>query len=439
MTLRRSFLAYLVVLHGLALAVAAWFHQALGLWFLAIEGGLIVSLVIGYRLISRAMAPLNFIQAFSDVLAEREFSSRFSTVGMPEMDQLIRTYNRMLDTLYRERIQIGEQRGFVERFLQATQVGVLVFDFDERISLVNAAAARFLETDPADLEGRTMHGVAGELSARLRNLAAGDSELVHVAARRYRVERQSFLDRGFERSFIVIEELTAILHESERAAYHKLIRLMSHEVNNTIASTNSLLESCGGYADQLTSEDRADFLEAIRVVVQRNEHLNHFMRDFAEVVRLPLPKVRPTDLDELLEHLRLVFREPCRHQGIEWRRTGQRDLPEIRLDPEQIEQALINVAKNALEAIDGAGAIEVSTRCDGGRVTLAIIDDGRGLDPQRQSELFTPFYSSKPNGQGLGLTLVKEILVKHGFDFSLRTVDGRTEFRVEMPVIAQSA
>ena len=433
MQLRHRLLIYLVGVHLAALAVAAWFHAELGIWFFAVEAVLIASFVLGHRLIQRALGPLNFIQAFSDVLKEREFSSRFSTVGMPEMDELIRTYNRMLDNLYRERIQIGEQRGFVERFLQATNVGVLVFDFDGRITLVNESAAGYLDLEREGLYGQTLRQLEGQMGERLARLTTGAAEMVHLGARRFRVERQTFLDRGFERAFIVIEELTAVLHESERAAYQKLIRLMSHEVNNTVAATNSLLESCTEYAPQLAEEDRADFLSALSVVVKRSAHLNHFMRDFAEVVRLPSPKPRPADLNVMLESLSLVFREPCRERGISWQRTGTADLPEILVDSEQFEQALINIAKNAVEAIDRDGHIEIATRLANGSVQLAIIDDGCGLDDARQDELFTPFYSSKPNGQGLGLTLVKEIMVKHGFDFSLSSRNGRTTFRVQLP------
>ncbi|MDX1570080.1 MAG: ATP-binding protein [Xanthomonadales bacterium] len=433
MQLRHRLLVYLVAVHLAGLGVAAWFHAELGNWFFAIEAALICSFLVGYRLIDHALAPLNFIQAFSDVLKEREFSSRFSTVGMPEMDELIRTYNRMLDNLYRERIQIGEQRGFVERFLQATNVGVLVFDFDGRITLANAAAAGFLGIERDSLYGRTLRQLDGDLARRLTAPDLGAGEMVHLGARRFRVERQAFLDRGFERTFLVIEELTAILHESERAAYQKLIRLMSHEVNNTVAATNSLLESCTHYAPQLAQDDREDFLSALSVVVKRNAHLNHFMRDFAEVVRLPSPKPRSTDLNQILDSLSLVFREQCRERGIVWRRTGEMDLPEILVDAEQFEQALINVAKNAVEAIDQAGHVELVTEVKDEGVDLAIIDDGCGLDTDRQDELFTPFYSSKPNGQGLGLTLVKEVMVKHGFDYSLSSQDGRTAFRVQIP------
>ena len=433
MTLRRRFVCYLLLLHAAGLGVAVWFVDALGYAFFAIEAALLLSLWMGYRLAVKATAPLDFVTAFADVLDDREFSARFSTVGMPEMDSLVRAYNRMLETLYHERLRLGEQRGFVERFLEATPVGVVVLDFDRRINLLNAAAARFLDAAAEELPGRRLGQLGSELATRLAALPVGGSELIQLGgARRFRIEHEVFRDRGFDRSFMVIEELTTVLNESERAAYQKLIRLMSHEVNNTIAATNSLLESCTHYAPQLTAEDQQDFLQAISVVMKRNQHLNHFMRDFAQIVRLPSPRPEPVDLNELLASLQVMFSAECQRQHVLWQRSGERDLPPVRLDPEQMEQALINIVKNALEAIGETGSIEVTTTCTEGHVRLAITDDGGGIPPEIRPELFTPFYSTKPNGQGLGLTLVKEILLKHGFDFAIDSAAGRTTFRIDL-------
>jgi nitrogen fixation/metabolism regulation signal transduction histidine kinase len=383
----------------------------------------------------RSLQPLEFIRSFSDLLHEREFAVRFSPVGQGEMDRLIELYNRMLQALYEERLRIGEQRGFLERFVEAAPVGVIILDFDGRVSLLNTAAMKLLGIESADVAGRRLDTLESDLAQALAQLAPGESRLfTWHSMRRLRLEKLSFVDRGFARQFVLLEELTRVLNESERAAYEKLIRLMSHEVKNTVAVTNSLLESCRTYAPQVGDADRTDYRNALDVVIDRNEHLNRFMHDFAEVVTLPKPDRRPCDLGALVDALEVMFRVQCRERRVDWLRSGDDAVPLVRLDPEQMEQVLINIVKNALEAIDCDGTLEVALRADGGSVELSVFDDGAGLDREIRGELFSPFFSTKAEGQGIGLTLVKEILLQHEFEFDLAPAeDGRTRFRILVP------
>lgn len=435
MTLRRQFQLYLVLLHLAALGLAAWYHHVLGPWFFLVEFALLASLYVGLRLINTALKPLDFVKSFKDLLNEHEFSTRFSQIGQAEMDQLIGSYNTMLRNLYEERLRLGDQRGFLEQFMQATPVGVLITDFDGHITIANPAAAQFLGLPVSSLAGKRFGQLKSRLARQISALKPGESQMVQKqGARRLRVQRQAFADRGFEREFVLIEELTAVLNESERAAYEKLIRLMSHEVNNTVASTNSLLESSLSYADQVSVKDREDFTKALRVVITRNEHLNRFMRDFAQVVKLPEPSPRPVDLAELLQQLETIFQAQAAAQDIAWTSHIDPDLPMVMIDRQQFEHALINVLKNAMEAIGTEGDIEVRAERENGRTKLSVIDNGEGLADKPGEELFTPFYSSKSSGQGLGLTLVKEIMLRHQLEFDLHSLqDGRTCFYVRFP------
>jgi nitrogen fixation/metabolism regulation signal transduction histidine kinase len=428
------FQLYLAIAHLAVLATAAWQYELLGPWFFAVEALVILSWILGARMIAQALRPMAFVQSFSDLLHEREFSARFSPVGQAEMDRLVELYNNMLGELYVERLRLGEQRGFLERFMQATPIGVVIMDFDGRVSLANASALQFLDATVDELTGNKLDQSGSDLAQSLQQLKAGDSRLVGWrGARRLRIEKQAFVDRGFHRLFVLIEELTGVINESERSAYEKLIRLMSHEVNNTIASTNSLLQSCQNYAPQITEQDREDYSNALDVVITRNDHLNRFMRDFAQVVKLPAPAPRVVELEELLEHLRVIYRSQCEERNIAWVRTGQVPAPKVRIDREQMEQVLINVVKNAVEAVDRDGELEVNVEVAPGEVVLSVLDDGCGLEATQRDEVFTPFYTSKVGGQGLGLTLVKEILLKHRFDFSLEAnSDGRTRFMIQM-------
>jgi two-component system nitrogen regulation sensor histidine kinase NtrY len=248
------------------------------------------------------------------------------------------------------------------------------------------------------------------------------------------VQRGGFVDRGFPRAFFVLEEVTGELRQAERAAYEKLIRVMSHEVNNTVASSTSLLQSSLTYARDLSPEDRTDFETALGVVIARTGQLNTFMKGFADVFRLPAPARQPCELIGILERVVALISARPEAERIAWRWELDATAVRVSADPAQLEQALLNVVKNAVEAIgsDGAGGtvtIGVTSKTD--PPTLVVEDSGAGLTAEAQANLFTPFFSTKPGGQGIGLTLVGEILAGHGFDYALeRTHRGTTAFRI---------
>ena len=240
------------------------------------------------------------------------------------------------------------------------------------------------------------------------------------------------MDRGFARRFILMDELTEELHRSEKAAYEKLIRMMSHEVNNTAGAVSSLLESCLAYREQLEPADRDDFAEALSVAISRTGRMNRFMQEFADVVRLPAPRKRPaTSRDCCEEVVRLVSgaaRDPPGRAGSGRFEADSRRSIWIR---PRWSRPSSTSCKNALEAIGEDGTITVRLGLDGGRPFVAIRDNGGGIPPEVREHLFTPFFTSKENGQGIGLTMVQEILLGHGFDFSLENDgDGVTEFKI---------
>jgi two-component system, NtrC family, nitrogen regulation sensor histidine kinase NtrY len=238
------------------------------------------------------------------------------------------------------------------------------------------------------------------------------------------------MDRGFSRTFVLLEELTEELRHAEKAAYEKLIRMLSHEVNNSVAASNSLLTSCLVYAEQLPGESRTDLEGALQVVMNRTAQLGAFMKAFADVVRLPEPRLAPCDLHDLLSHLsRLMAAEAERRRIRVVTEFGP--VPPVQIDRTLMEQALVNVIKNAIEAVDHDGTVTLRTGVTADRPWLQVEDSGHGLDPEVRAHLFTPFFSTKESGQGIGLTLVQEILTRHGFAFTLDgPTGGPTQFTI---------
>jgi signal transduction histidine kinase len=403
-----------------------------GLWLLAGEMGLVVSILIGAHLVRALFGPLELVRAGVQFIAERDFSWRLREVGQPELDALIAVYNRMIDSLREERLRAQEQHHFLEEVVRASPAGILTFDLDGRLSTVNPRAERLLMRPSADLLGLRLDELPVPFIARVAELLSGDSAVLPLqGSRRVRWLKTRFLDRGFPRMLLVVEELTEELRRSERAAYEKIIRTLSHEVGNSIATAASLLESSLRHRGQIRPEDRADFETALSVANTRLRHLDAFVRAYADVVRLPPPHRTPCDLGRLVQGVALLFGPECEERGIALAVDAQGFREPVSLDEHQMEQVLVNVLRNAIEAVGRDGSVTIGTGTAAGRAVLVVEDSGPGIPAEVQAALFTPFFSTKANGRGIGLTLAREILTQHGFGFALESqAGGPTRFTI---------
>jgi len=431
-TLRAKAILYLVLIHLAFAAIAVFVLLKNRVWLLAVEVVLLVSVLAGIRLLSNLFGPLELIRAGTQFLKETDFGTRFREVGQPEMDELVRVYNQMADGLREERIRAREQHHFLEKIIKASPSAIITFDFDERIAMVNPAAERLLQMDAAELAGKKLAELANPLTEALGSLAVGEVRVIPLQGRRrLKCQKSYFLERGFPCSFILLEELTEELRRSEKAAYEKLIRMMSHEINNSIGASGSLLESCLNYKEQLREADRPDFETALTVARSRLNHLDSFTQSFVDVIRLPQPELRPCDLRELLEDIAFLMKPECERRRIRWAWEVREALEPVAMDKNQMEQVFVNVLKNAVEAIGGNGTITIRLGKRAGRGYVTVEDTGCGISAEVRANLFTPFFSTKKNGQGLGLTVVQEILTRHHFDFSLEALPGQpTQFSI---------
>ncbi len=365
-----------------------------------------VSIGVGYLLVRAFFVPLELIRTGAELLAERDFNSQFRAVGQPEMDALIGIYNKMSGRLREERLKAQEQHYFLERILAASPTGILTLDFDGRVSSANPSACALLGLAEADAAGRELP--AAELAA----VPLGESRVLASGRRRLKVSRAELFDRGFPRHFLSIEELTEELRASEKAAYGKLIRMTSHEVNNSVGPVSSLLDSFRGYGEQLGEEDRQDFAGALAVAIARLERLSAFVGGFAEMVRLPPPERRPCDLERLVDEILTLLRPQLERLGIAAVWTAAAPVGEISLDRNQLEQVLVNVFKNAMEAIAGDGEAaplerrrrrphRAAARAGPGRPPrLTIADSGPGIPEAVRPLLFTPFSAANATAAG---------------------------------------
>ncbi|PHS16877.1 MAG: hypothetical protein COA86_11500 [Kangiella sp.] len=430
MSLKNKLLLVSVLLHVFFFSFAFVFREVIGYWFFLIELVLIISLSIFIWLIRKALQPLEYIDIFSTLLKEEEFTSRFSYLNQSDLDKLISQFNILLERLHKERLVAGERHHVFEKLMDESPIGVLLLDTNHQISEYNPSAIRLLQNiDQSKLTDKNFKLEIQSINKNysLQNIAINQHQLISRGdGKRLKIGHYQFRDRGFYRSFYLIEEFTNSLIKSQKESYENLIKTMSHEVNNTIAITNSLLESSLSFKEQLSQESAVDFEKALRIVIARCYSLNQFMQGYSEIVKLQKPVKMQFNLTQLVENLSNLFYSEMSKNKIHLKMDLEKDL-HINADPHLVEQALINILKNAIEAIedrqqnDNRNEIEVKLKFkfELKTIQLDIIDSGCGISSEVKQQLFTPFFTTKATGQGIGLMLIDEILTSHDFQYQL--------------------
>ena len=429
MKLRTKYILFISLIHLVTLVLTFFIFKERKLLFIASEVVILLSLYFAYRLYMTMVQPLNFIATGVDAIRDRDFNVKFQPVGQVELDNLIDVYNEMIDQLRMERTKQAQQHFFLDKLIQTSPTGIIILDYDGNVANCNPKARALLHLGEDQVMGFSIDALEGPLPKALSRLPENESKTVEITGiETYKCHKAHFIDRGFPLHFITIEELTAEKLLIEKQAYGKVIRMMAHEVNNSIGPINSILDSLLKYESQINAKAQSTFHEVITVAKERNLKLNRFMRNFADVVKLPQPKRENHDLCRLAQDVLTLLEHQAKGKAIQLELKKQSTEVITSIDLQQIEQVLINVVKNAIEAIEKQGQIIVEVNAT--PLQIRVLDNGIGIAEEEAARLFSPFFSTKAEGQGVGLTLTREILLNHGFEFSLRMKDGWTVFEI---------
>ena len=433
MKIRTRYILSLAFIY-LALAAVSIVIYPLNRYMFMVCEGLVVGCALLTFIFFRAFTrPFRILNAGIESIKDQDFSIKFLPVGQPDLDRLLDVYNRMIDRLREERTITSEKNFLLGKLIDASLSGIVILDADGRTGIINPSAERILNITATQKEPVPIESLAAPWGEALSGLEEGGSVIVQGdGPGRYRCYRAHFMDRGVKRSFFFIEELTRELIQAERQGYEKVIRMISHEINNSVGAVNSIIDSSIGYFRTTGKKGSGDFIDALHTASERLENLNSFTGRFSEIVQIPKPEISECDLRECVNHILVYFRGDLDAGRIRVETDFPATGPVIRFDNQQLELVLINILKNAIEAIgsrDEGGLIRVSASGPPG--VLTIENDGTPITPDTGSCLFEPFFTTKKSGQGIGLTLIREILLNHGSEFSLRTrEDGLTEFRI---------
>ena len=420
-------LAFLLIVVWVILLFVA--TQENGWKFYLIEGIVTFSLFYLIYFYRKVVKPLNSIAGGMDLLQAQDFSSRLSPVGQREADRIVSIFNRMMNPLKEERLRLREQNHFLDLLISVSPMGVIILTLDERISMANKAALEFLdEGTEEDIMNKTMDELSGSLAEELNRIPKDTTVTIRLSdSRIYRCSRLSFIDRGFAHPFYLIESLTSEVMKAEKKAYEKVIRMIAHEVNNSVAGITSTLDTIDDALQ--TIDDTEDIREVMKVCVERSYSMSQFITNFADVVKIPEPQKEDVHLHDRVTACKIFMENLCQNRDIDLHLELCEENPMVSMDTSLFEQVLINIIKNATESIDTNGKIFIRTSAS--PLMLEIGDTGKGISKEVETKLFTPFFSTKPNGQGIGLIFIREVLMKHGYTFSLRTYpDGITRFRI---------
>ena len=428
MSLKFKYILFIGILH-VVLILLIYFLLLERKWiFLLAEVLVLFSLFLSYLLYKAFIRPIDVLQSGADAIADADFSIKYIKTGSHEIDKLVAVFNQMIDQLRKERVSVTEQSYFTQKLIEVSSTGIVIMDFDGLISNINPAARKMLNIDK-DWQGKSMHDYSSPLMNAIPFDSSKKSAIISISGiDKYKCQFNEVIHQGFKRNFIMIDDLSKELLKSEKDAFGKIIRMMAHEVNNSIGAINSILDTVLEFG--LLDEKDKELKESLMIAKDRNLNLQKFMDNYASILRLPSPQKTKVDLTALLKKNGKLFRSITNEKDI----SIEFDMPltpiSIDADPILLEQAISNILKNAIEAIHSDGDIVI--KATNYPKQIIISDNGIGITSKMEHKIFTPFFSTKPTGQGVGLMLVREILLEHQAEFSLKTdsTTGWTSFTI---------
>ena len=427
------FWVLVVFVFGALISIGLLFYEENKKIFFIIEGTALVAVLLFILLYRRLIKPYQIILNGMELLREQDFSTQLRPVQNNEANNLIEVFNRMISQLKSERRQVRERNQFLDLLIKATPQGVIILNFDDHITDINPAGLQLLGIrDIAEVAGKKPGETALELGAELAALEPGDDKIIRSSGMGiYRCIKSAFLDRGFNHPFILIEEMTREMIKMEKDTYENMIRMMSHEVNNSVGAIGSTLNVVADVIRQQETGAWDDMLPAVEASFNRCGRLAGFISNLAHVVKIPVPVLSDIRINELARSVDALTRAECGRRDIEFSLELTPDDPVVRADGIQLEQVLFNLVKNAYESIGSGGRIRIITSSYPLSITLE--DDGPGIPETVKQKLFTPFFTTKPAGQGVGLMFVREVLLNHEAKFRLASENDRTRFEIFFP------
>ncbi len=400
-------------------AATALLVQWLQPWAAALLATGVIGALVG-AVIWRALVPMRALfRALAGTVAsyrDGDFSFGITWDKASDLVELVDAHNALGTALREQRLALVQRELLLDTMVQNTPVAMVLLDPSRRIVLGNLAARRMLGSGKR-LEGRGFEDLLVDADPAVRDaFARGGDGMFTIGSEDdediYHLSRRSFRLNGRVHELVLLRQLTAELRRQEVQTWKKVIRVISHELNNSLAPIASLAHSG---AELLRRGQHERLPSALATIEERARHLEGFIRDYARFAKLPAPRLAPVEWQRFVAQLRTQ---------VEFVAEVQPADGIARVDAAQLEQALINLLKNAHESGTSPGDVRLSVRriADGWRIE--VLDRGSGMNEAVLANALLPFYSTKRHGTGLGLALAREIAEAHGGRIALLNRDG---------------
>lgn len=376
---------------------------------------------------ARAVLHLRVLANLLSALRAGDYSLRARAAAGDAFGEAMDEANRISEMLREQRLSTLEATQLLRAVMQEIAAAVFAFDENECLRLVNRAGELLLDRKTKQIEGLSAARLG--LEECLRGEAGTVERRFPGGAGRWRISRRKFRENGKPYSLLVISDLTRELREEELLAWQRLVRVLGHELNNTLTPIRSIADTLRVAAKREPRQPDfpRDLDDGLQLIASRAESLSRFTAAYARLAGLPAANPRPARVADLVEAARrMETRMAVAVEG------GPQLLVEV--DAPQIEQALINLVRNAVDAAtETGGGVGIRWELHGGRAVVSVLDEGRGL--ANDANLFVPFYTTKSNGAGIGLVLSRRIAENHGGMLTLqnRRDRGGCEARLELP------
>ncbi|NQZ79942.1 MAG: GHKL domain-containing protein [Colwellia sp.] len=362
-------------------------------------------------------------------MAHGDYSLRGRRYGVDDsLGQLVGQINGLAETLIEQRFTAHESQLLVSKVIQHIDVAIIAVDENKHLALLNPAAEKLLNVESA----KVLHQPLDHIAQRL--LTTTTEQVVELnfakGKRKFQVIRDQYREHGQQHELFFVTDVNVLLRDHERQAWQNLIRVLSHEINNSLAPIASLANTLQTLASkqELNSNFSQHLAEGLEIITERAQSLKIFINSYRQLTHLPEPKKVAIHLQTLFDKIIPLFNKrkiavDCQHQQL------------IFVDPVQFEQVLINLLKNADEAMaDGSKSILIKVNREADSITVNIIDSGVGI--KNTDNLFTPFYTTKKQGSGIGLVLCRQIIEAHQGDLSLenRSDQQGCIVKIELPI-----